>query len=145
MLGLGVIGCGNMGKSLAESAAGLDCAQVVCVSDVDEELGRGLAGEVESDFEPDYRQMLKREDVQAVMVATPPFLHVEPAVAAAEAGLHVFTEKPMAPTLSGCDTMIESANAHGVKLGVGLVCRFHPVHRKVRDLAQGANWAIRRV
>ena len=91
-LGLGMIGCGTMGQSLTKSAADLDCARVVCVSDVDEEKGRELAKVVGSDFESDYVQMLNREDVQAVMIATPPFLHIEPAVAAAEAGVHVFSD-----------------------------------------------------
>ena len=134
-LGLGVIGCGNMGASLAKGALGVDCAQVVCVSDVDAEKGQALAGELKSDFEPDYKEMLARADVQAVMIATPPFLHAAPAVAAAEAGVHVFSEKPMAAALADCDAMLAASRSHNVKLGVGLVCRFHPVHRKVRDLA----------
>ncbi|MDP6039109.1 MAG: Gfo/Idh/MocA family oxidoreductase [Candidatus Latescibacteria bacterium] len=136
-LGLGVIGCGNMGASLAKGARDLDCAQVVCVSDVDGEKGQTLADEMTCHYEADYRVMLARDDVQAVLIATPPFLHTEPAVAAAEAGVHVFCEKPMAPTLKDCDTIIAACEAGGVKLGIGLVCRFHPVHRKVRDLAQG--------
>jgi predicted dehydrogenase len=136
-LGLGVIGCGNMGASLAKGAVVLDCARVVCVSDVDEEKGRALAEDVKSDYEVDYRAMLAREDVQAVLIATPPFLHIEPTLAAAEAGVHIFSEKPMAPTLAGCDAMLQAVQKHGVKLGVGLVCRFHPVHRMVRDLAHG--------
>lgn len=138
-LGLGVIGCGNMGASLAKGASVLDCAKVVCVSDVDEEKGRALSGDMSCDYESDYRAMLAREDVQAVLIATPPFLHEEPAIAAAEAGVHIFSEKPMAPTLAGCDAMIDAAQKHNVKLGIGLVCRFHPVHRKVRDLAHAGD------
>ena len=138
-LGLGVIGCGNMGASLAKGAKDLDCAQVVCVSDVDEEKGQALAGEMGCDYEADYRVMLNRSNVDAVMIATPPFLHKEPVLAAAEAGVHVFCEKPMAPSLSGCDAMVEAAEKHGIKLGIGLVCRFHPVHRKVRDLAHAGD------
>lgn len=138
-LGLGVIGCGNMGASLAKGASVLDCAKVVCVSDVDEEKGQALAKDMQSDYEADFRAMLAREDVQAVLIATPPFLHEEPAIAAAEAGVHIFSEKPMAPTLAGCDTMINAAKEHGVKLGIGLVCRFHPVHRKVQELAHAGD------
>ena len=134
-VGLGVIGCGNMGADLARGAQNLDCAQVVCVSDVDADKGQVLAEKMESDYEADYQTMLAREDVEAVLIATPPFLHVEPAVAAAQAGVHVFCEKPMAPTLAGCDAIISACENGGVKLGIGLVCRFHPVHRKVRDLA----------
>ena len=136
-LGLGVIGCGNMGASLAEGARNLDCAQVVCASDVDGEKGRALAEKMGCDYEADYRAMLVREDVQAALIATPPFLHVDPTLAAAQAGVHVFCEKPMAPTLAGCDEMIAACEAGGVALGIGLVCRFHAVHRKVRDLAHG--------
>lgn len=41
----------------------------------------------------------------------------------------------MAPTLAGCDAMLRAVAQHGVMLGVGLVCRFHPVHKKIRELA----------
>ncbi|OGG45758.1 MAG: hypothetical protein A3F84_12205 [Candidatus Handelsmanbacteria bacterium RIFCSPLOWO2_12_FULL_64_10] len=134
-LGLGVIGCGNMGASLATSAATLDNAKVVCVSDVDEAKGKELAGKLSVDYDPDYRHMLKRGDVEAVLIASPPFMHPEMAVAAAEAGVHVFSEKPMSPTLEGCDAMIAAARRHGVRLGIGLVCRFHATHSKVREIA----------
>ena len=138
-LGLGVIGCGNMGASLANGALGLDCAEVVCVSDVDAEKGRALSEKMDCDYEADYHTMLAREDVQAVMIATPPFLHIDPTIAAAQAGVHVFCEKPMSPTLAGCDAMIAACEQGGVALGIGLVCRFHPVHRKVRDLTRGGD------
>ena len=138
-LGLGVIGCGNMGASLANGARELDCAEVVCVSDVDREKGHALSEKMDCDYEADYHTMLAREDVQAVMIATPPFLHIDPTIAAAQAGVHVFCEKPMSPTLAGCDAMIAACEQGGVKLGIGLVCRFHPVHRKVRDLARAGD------
>lgn len=136
-LGLGVIGCGNMGISLATSAATLDNARVVCVSDVDEAKGKDLAGKLSADYDPDYRHMLKRSDVEAVLIASPPFMHPEMAVDAAEVGVHVFSEKPMSPTLEGCDAMAAAARKNGVKLGVGLVCRFHGTHTKVREIALG--------
>ncbi|MDA0746005.1 MAG: Gfo/Idh/MocA family oxidoreductase, partial [bacterium] len=138
-LKLGVIGCGNMGISLAQGASVLNCTNVVCVSDVDEKKGQDLAGQMSCDFEPDYRAMLSRQDVDAVLIATPPFLHEEPAIAAAEAGVHIFCEKPMAPTLKGCDAIQDAVTKHKVKLGLGLVCRFHPVHRKVRELAHSGD------
>jgi len=133
-LGLGLTGCGVMGASLAKSAAELDCANVACVHDVDAAKGQALADQLGCAFEADYEALLSRDDVAAVLVATPGFLHEEPAIAAAEAGRHVFCEKPLAPSLSACDGMIAAAGSNNVKLGVGLVCRFHPVHRKVRDL-----------
>jgi predicted dehydrogenase len=134
-LGLGLIGCGGMGASLATSAATLDSARVVCVSDVDEARGSELAAKLSVEYDADYCHMLMRDDVEAVLIASPPFMHAEMAIAAAEAGVHVFSEKPMSPTLAGCDAMISAVRKHGVKLGVGLVCRYHAAHAKVREIA----------
>ena len=139
-LKMGLIGSGVMGRSLAESANDLDVTDVVWVSDVDEEKGSALAGDLSCDFVNDYRVAYDRKDVDAVMIATPGFLHEEPTIAAAEAGLHVFCEKPLAPSVEACDRMIEAATANSVALGVGHVCRFHPVHRKVRDLVRSGDF-----
>jgi predicted dehydrogenase len=136
-LGLGLIGCGGMGASLATSAATLDTARVVCVSDVDEARGNELAAKLSVEYDADYRHMLSREEVEAVLIASPPFMHAEMAIAAAEAGVHVFSEKPMSPTLEGCDAMTAATRRHGVKLGIGLVCRYHAAHSKIRELAGG--------
>lgn len=139
-LKMGLIGCGVMGRSLSESAKGLASTEVVWVSDVDEEKGSALASDLGCAFETDYAKAYDRGDVDAVMIATPGFLHEEPAIAAAKAGLHIFSEKPLAPTVASCDRIIEAAATHKVALGVGQVCRFHPVHRKVRDLVRSGDF-----
>jgi UDP-N-acetyl-2-amino-2-deoxyglucuronate dehydrogenase len=56
--------------------------------------------------------------VQAVLICTPHPAHAEPAIQAAEAGVHALVEKPMAATLRDCDAMLSSARTNGVKLGV---------------------------
>lgn len=134
MLRLGLIGCGGMGRSLAESAASLSCCEVVGVSDLDEERGQSLASDLTCDYVSVYEDLLGRADVDGVLIATPPFLHEAPAVAAAASGKHVFCEKPLAPSLESCDRIIEAAESNGVALGVGLVCRYHPVHAEVARL-----------
>lgn len=128
-----------MGRSLAENASSLKCAQVVVVSDVDDGKGRALAGDLGSDFASDTEQVLARDDVDAILIATPGFLHEPPALAAAAAGKHIFCEKPLAPTLDGCDRILDASEQHGVSLGVGLVCRFHPVHREVTRLVRSGD------
>ena len=125
-----------MGRSLSESANGLDLVDVVWVSDLDEEKGKGLAADLGCDFVKQYEAAFDRKDADAVMIATPGFLHEEPAIKAAEAGIHIFCEKPLAPSVASCDSIIAAAREHKVALGVGQVCRFHPVHRKVHDLVR---------
>jgi len=56
-------------------------------------------------------------------------------VDAANAGKHVFTEKPMATCVAECDTMIQACADRGVKLMVGQVCRYHGVHGKIKAIA----------
>ena len=134
VLRMGLVGCGVMGRSLAENAASLSCCEVVGVSDLDEERGHGLASDLTCDYLPAYEELFARSDVDAVLIATPPFLHEAPAVAAAGSGKHVFCEKPLAPSLESCDRIIGAAESNDVALGVGLVCRYHPAHAEVARL-----------
>jgi len=80
----------------------------------------------------DYRQMLKREDLDAVYIATRIETHCEVAVAAFKAGLHVITEKPMAVSLRECRRMIAAAEQAGKLLGVDFESRYRPGFRQIR-------------
>ena len=82
----------------------------------------------------DYREILVNPDVDAVLVCTPDNLHAEHAVAALEAGKHVFLEKPMAISIEECDAIIAAAERSGSKLYVGHNMRFFPVMQKMREL-----------
>jgi scyllo-inositol 2-dehydrogenase (NAD+) len=74
----------------------------------------------------DYRELLQREDIQAVCVATPTSTHTEIIQASATAGKHIFSEKPLALTLEMCDQAISAAAAAGVKLQLGFMRRYDP-------------------
>ncbi|HIE52019.1 MAG TPA: Gfo/Idh/MocA family oxidoreductase [Armatimonadetes bacterium] len=134
-LGVGLLSCGVMGTSLARALTHLEGARMVAVCDVREEAAAPLAEELDVPYFLDAADLLKREEVQGVMVASPPFLHREMVEAAAAAGKHIFCEKPMAPTVADCEAMIAAVERAGVKLMIGQVCRFHPVHSKVKELA----------
>ena len=68
--------------------------------------------------------------MQALLIATPHPLHAEPALRAAEAGVHVLVEKPLAASLKDCDAMLAAARRHGTKLGVISQRRWYePVRR----------------
>lgn len=82
----------------------------------------------------DYRQIMADPKVDAVFVCTPDNLHAEHAIAALEAGKHVFLEKPMAITIADCDAIIAASEKSGAKLYVGHNMRFFPVVRKMREL-----------
>lgn len=82
----------------------------------------------------DYRVLLARPDIDAVFICTPDYLHEEHAIAALKAGKHVFLEKPMAISISGCDRILATMRETGSKLYVGHNMRFFPVFQTMRRL-----------
>lgn len=82
----------------------------------------------------DYRRLLE-QDLDAVFVTTPDYLHEEHAVAALEAGKSVYLEKPMAITIEGCDRILKTAMKTGMKLYVGHNMRHMAVIQKMKTLA----------
>lgn len=82
----------------------------------------------------DYRELLKIKDIDAVMIASPDFLHEEQTVAALEAGKAVYLEKPMAITIDGCDRILRTAYETGSKLFVGHNMRYFPAILKMKEV-----------
>lgn len=133
---IGVIGAGGMGSSHAQGIATLQRARVAAVSDSDEARGRKLATDMSVPWYGDYQEMLRAGEIDAVSIASPPFMHKEMALAAAAAGKHIFCEKPMAVNVADCEAMIQAAERAGVTLMVGQVLRFLQPFLKVRELVE---------
>ncbi|MCE5323725.1 Gfo/Idh/MocA family oxidoreductase [bacterium] len=134
-LRIGVIGvCGR--GSLADNWKDSSRAEVVAGADVKEEnLADFKSRFGDSVFTTlDYRQMLDRKDIDAVMIASPDFMHEEHAVAALQAGKHVYLEKPMAITVEGCDHIIRTEKETGKKLMVGFNMRCMNIYRTAKDV-----------
>lgn len=74
------------------------------------------------------------QDTDAVFIYTPDFLHEEQALAAINAGKHIYLEKPMTITIEGCDKVLRAAKEKGVKVFVGHNMRYFTVIRKMKQL-----------
>lgn len=129
----GLVGCGYFGQTLARAAsenAGMSMSAVV---DTDPDAAASLADRVGCARATDATALASRDDVDAVLVATPNHAHAEPVIATARAGKHVFVEKPMAVTSHECDTMLAATRAAGTTLVVGHVLRMLPGVRRMRQ------------
>ena len=134
-LNIGLIGAGRMGKVFAHTLA-FSVAEVklAAVADSNEETARQAAARFGvPSFYTDYRQLLERKDIEAVVIVSPTNTHVEVIQAAAEAGKHIFSEKPLSLTLRGCDQAIAAAAKAGVKLQVGFMRRFDPAYHLAKE------------
>ncbi|MEM2875457.1 MAG: Gfo/Idh/MocA family oxidoreductase [Candidatus Bathyarchaeia archaeon] len=133
-VGIGLIGAGYMGETHSEAFSKVQDVELIAVTDVVKEKGKKLAEKYGMTFYPDYRDLLKRDDVNAVIICTPHALHKEQGVLAAEEGKHLLIEKPLATTVEECDEVIRASRKNGVNLMVGHVLRFLEPCVKAKEL-----------
>ncbi len=132
MIKLGMIGCGSMANYHAESIAKMENVQVVVCCDLLADKAAALADTFGCKHCTDHNEAYPQVD--AVWVCTEPFNRVEIVCAAAAAGKHIFTEKPIALNLADADTMIAAARAAGVKYMLGYCLRFWQPYKMMREI-----------
>jgi len=123
-IGYGIIGCGNIGPVHAAAIAAVPSAKLVAVSDVVEATAKKLSDKYGADMYLDYRKMLERKDIQAVCLCVPSGMRMEIAVACAEAGKNVLSEKPLDVNTKRIDKIIAATDKAGVRLGCIFQSRF---------------------
>jgi len=126
-LGLGLVGAGRFGEFVAGVAAGVPDVTLRTVADVDPGRAAALADRHDATTSAGWTALVADPLVDAVVVTTPPATHAEIALAALEAGRHVFCEKPLATTLDGAREVVDAAARCGRALVVDHVLRYNPV------------------
>ncbi|MDR7482068.1 MAG: Gfo/Idh/MocA family oxidoreductase [Armatimonadota bacterium] len=147
MVQIGVIGAGRYGRFLIETLRGVEGAAVTAVVGSVEATARATAEQYGIPmWTADYRQMLEAAPVDLVVVASPPYLHVEMAEAALAAGRHVLLEKPPALSLADLERLQALADRAGRVVAVDYHMRFNPLYRAVHRLrTAGVLGALTRV
>ena len=140
-LNIGVIGAGRIGKLHANNLVNrIPRARLVAVSDVYLKGARELADSLGvKDAYEDYREILKRPDVDAVLICAPTDLHSPISIEAAQAGKHIFCEKPIDHDLDKIEAVLEAVKKAGVKYQVGLNRRFDRNFKKVQERVQAGD------
>jgi inositol 2-dehydrogenase len=135
LLNIGLIGAGRMGSTLAHHLAfSVETANLVAVADPVVENAHNAASRYSiPNLYSDYHALLDREDIKAVVIATPTRSHVEVIQAAAQSGKHIFSEKPLAISLEQCDQAIAAVEAARVKLMVGFMRRFDQAYMEAKQ------------
>ena len=133
-LKVGVVGTGGISRRHMDAyLRHPDRVRLTAAWDIVEPLAREYASKTSVDaVYTDYADMLRHADIDAVDICTGHRQHAEQAIAAAEAGKHVLTEKAMAHTLDGCRGMIDAADKAGVTLMVAQHLRYSPEARAAK-------------
>ncbi len=137
-VGVGIIGAGGIARGAhIPGYKKLPHVNIVAVSDAVEAAREGVARDFDiPNTYADFREMLKRDDIHAVSVTTPNFLHAEATIAALEAGKHVLCEKPLAMNAQEGEAMCEAARRTGNKLMCGFNNRFNPRIQMMKRFAE---------
>ena len=134
---VGVIGL-RMGAAHLRNYAGSKDARIAAICDIDE----GRLNEIQEQYPSaraftDYKEMLRMEELQAVSVALPNYLHASVTLDCLQAGLHVLCEKPMAVSVEEAERMKAAAEACGRILMLHFNMRFSPLAFALKALADG--------
>ena len=129
----GIVGAGLIADFHARAIGDIPNATFTACCDKVPERAKALAEKYGAQAFDSYEEMVKSDDVDIVTIATPSGLHMEPTVAAAEAGKHVICEKPLEITLERIDAMIAAHEKAGTRLGGIFPYRFNNLMVPLRD------------
>lgn len=134
---LGMIGAGGFSGTHLAQLKLVENAKVVAICDVIKEHVEEKAKEFNiPDTYLDYHELLKRDDIDAVVLPIPDQVHASVAIDAMRAGKHVLCEKPMALDLNECKEMVKVSRETGMQLMVGQIGRYTPSFVKAKELVE---------
>ena len=147
---LGFIGTGKQGRGLASSFLGTGEVKIVAASEVYQAKAQLFLERVQTLYKSneawgkpadiavynDFRELLARKDIDAVVVATPDHWHAVQSIKACEAGKDVYCEKPLALTIKEGRAMVKAARTHGRVFQTGSMQRSWPEFRQAAELVR---------
>ncbi len=122
-LRIGVIGCGGMATGHMNQLVRMkdsDNLEILAVSDLYDKRAQAAAKLTGGQIVKDYRRLLENKDIDYVLIATPEHWHAQISLDAAEAGKHIYCEKPMTRTVAQAKKVVAKVKQKGVKMQVGV-------------------------
>jgi len=136
-IGLAVVGCGVVGRIRASFAKEYPGIGWIGLSDKNDQLGQKLKEDLNADFfTTDFAELIRRPEVDAVIVATSTWAHADPTILAAETGHKLFIEKPLATDASESAEVLHTIKANNVDAVVGYTQRFRRRFLAVKEKIQ---------
>jgi len=142
MVNVAIIGAGFMGETHASSYKKINNSNIVAIVDRVEEKGKKLAEKFNTKFYTDIEDLIRNENVDAVDICVPTFVHKDIAIKAANAGKHILCEKPLTLSLKDADEMIGAVKRNNVKAMVGHVLRFWPEYIKIKKIVDSGKLGV---
>jgi predicted dehydrogenase len=136
MIRAAIVGIGTWGQNLVSSAKGSDALRFTAGATRTPDRARAFCEASGIRLAGTYEEVLKDREVDAVVLATPHSQHAAQILAAAEAGKHVFVEKPLGVDRAACARAVAACEKRGVTLAVGYNWRFQPALQEIRRMLE---------
>lgn len=131
-----VIGTGQMGRNHVRTYALLKGVELVAVSDLNIKLGKKITKEFKTKFYQDYKEMLEKEQIDAISICVPTKFHYEVAKYVIGKKINTLIEKPITMNVKEGYDLLERAKKAKIKLLVGHIERFNPAVIKVKEMIE---------
>lgn len=134
---VGFLGCGGIAHAHMDRLARMNDVEMVAFCDVVKERAEGAAQRYGGRVYIDHHDMLDNEELQALFVALPPFAHTDGEIIAAEKGIHLFIEKPIALTLDKAMEINSAIKKNEVIASVGYHFRYMDTVEEAKQFVEG--------
>ncbi len=134
---VGFIGAGGRASSHMRVLQAIEDVEIVAICDVRRETAEQVAGEYGARPYSDHRMMLDRESLCALYVCVPTFAHTDAEILAVRQGVHLFVEKPVAPTMEKAFEILEAVRESGVLTCVGYQLRYSGIVQQAKAFLEG--------
>lgn len=134
---VGFVGAGGIANAHMNALQAVDDVQIVAVADLDHERAESVASRFVAKAYSDYRQMLSEERLDALYVCVPPFAHEEQELIAANRGIHLFVEKPVALTLDKAREIRSAIIENKIISAVGYHWRYQSSTQRAKEILDG--------
>lgn len=134
-----VIGVGNMGLNHARVYSQMEGVKLCAVADFDAARAESVAARFGATGYASYREMLEREELEAVSIVVPTREHLRVALDVIDHNAHLLVEKPLAATVAEAEQIVAAARAARLHLAVGHIERFNPAVQELRRQILGGS------
>ena len=134
---VGFIGAGGRARSHMRVLQMMEDVNIAAICDVVEETAERVAGEFGARAYTDHREMLDAESLCALYVSVPTFAHTDAEILAAQRGVHLFVEKPVAATMEKALEILAAVREAGVLTCVGYQLRYSGIAQQAKAFLKG--------
>lgn len=123
-INVGFVGAGGRAGSHMKVLQGMSDVKITAICDVAADTAKRVAGELGANAYTDHHEMLDKEDLSVMYVSVPTFAHTDAEILAAQKGIHLFLEKPVAPSMDKALEILDAVKAADVVTSVGYQVRY---------------------